>query len=90
MRLKKCFTAIVTTLGYMALTTPLWAQAGRLTGALDQASTDVTDIARAAGATLGGLVGFIGVGRTAYKLSQGDTDATQSLIMAVIPIQGLV
>jgi len=86
MKLRKRFTAIATALWCMALTTPLWAQAGRLTTALDQASGDVTDIARAAGATLGGLVGFIGVGRTAYKLSQGDTDATQSLIMAVVGI----
>ena len=84
--MKKHFTAIATVLWSMALTTPLWAQASKLTGALEQASGDVTNIAKAAGATLGGLVGFIGVGRTAYKLSQGNTDATESLIMAVVGI----
>ena len=86
MKPRKLFTAITTVLCSAALTTPLWAQASRLTDAIDQASGDVTSIARAAGATLGGVVGFIGVGRTAYKLSNGDTDATESLIMAVVGI----
>jgi len=86
MKLKRLFTASATVLWSIALSTPLWAQGDRLSQALETASGDVTSIARTAGATLGGLVGFIGVGRTAYKLSQGDQDATQSLIMAVVGI----
>ena len=32
------------------------------------------------------MVGLVGLGRTAYKLSQGDTDSMTSLIFAIVGI----
>ena len=43
-------------------------------------------IAIAAGTLVAGMVGLIGLGRTAYKLSQGDTDSMTSLIFAIVGI----
>jgi len=51
-----------------------------------QATTDIRDIGLAAGELTAGLVGLVGLGRTAYKLSQGDTDSMTALIFAVIGI----
>lgn len=70
-------------------TASLYAQAGNIndiTNAINEAGTNLRDIARVAGGILGSLVGFIGMGRTAWKLSQGDTDATNSIIMAIVGI----
>jgi len=54
--------------------------------AFGNAMTNISTIAKAAGGLLGGIVGLVGIGRTAYKLSNGDTDAMTSLIMAVVGI----
>ena len=51
-----------------------------------QATTDIRDIGLAAGELTAGLVGLIGLGRTGYKLSQGDTDSMTALIFAVVGI----
>jgi len=51
-----------------------------------QATTDIRDIGLAAGQLAAGLVGLVGLGRTAYKLSQGDTDSMTALIFAVVGI----
>jgi hypothetical protein len=40
----------------------------------------------AAGTLVAGLVGLIGLGRTAYKLAQGDTDSMTALIFAIVGI----
>jgi len=47
---------------------------------------DIRQIALAAGTLVAGLVGLIGLGRTAYKLSQGDTDSMTALIFAIVGI----
>jgi FtsH-binding integral membrane protein len=54
--------------------------------AFQNAVTDITSIAMAAGTLIAGLVGLIGLGRTAYKLSNGDGDAMTSLLMAIVGI----
>ena len=50
------------------------------------AITDIRTIAIAAGTLVAGLVGLIGLGRTAYKLSQGDSDSMTALIFAIVGI----
>ena len=50
------------------------------------AVNDIRTIAIAAGTLVAGMVGLIGLGRTAYKLSQGDTDSMTSLIFAIVGI----
>ena len=50
------------------------------------AVTDIRTIAIAAGTLVAGLVGLVGLGRTAYKLSQGDNDSMTSLIFAIVGI----
>lgn len=50
------------------------------------AVTDIRTIAIAAGTLVAGIVGLIGLGRTAYKLSQGDNDSMTSLIFAIVGI----
>ena len=54
--------------------------------AFQDAVTDIRTIGLAAGGLAAGLVGLIGLARTAWKLSQGDTDATTSLLMAIVGI----
>ena len=51
-------------------------------GAVD----DIRTIAIAAGTLVAGIVGLIGLGRTAYKLSQGDSDSMTALIFAIVGI----
>jgi hypothetical protein len=51
-------------------------------GAVD----DIRTIAIAAGTLVAGLVGLVGLGRTAYKLSQGDADSMTALIFAIVGI----
>jgi uncharacterized membrane protein len=50
------------------------------------AVTDIRTIAIAAGTLVAGMVGLVGLGRTAYKLSQGDNDSMTSLIFAIVGI----
>lgn len=50
------------------------------------AVNDIRTIAIAAGTLVAGMVGLIGLGRTAYKLSQGDNDSMTSLIFAIVGI----
>jgi len=64
---------------------PLLAQTA-VAPTFEGAVADITVIARAAGTLVAGLVGLIGLGRTAWKLSNGDTDAMTSLLMAIVAI----
>jgi hypothetical protein len=50
------------------------------------AVTDIRTIAIAAGTLVAGMVGLVGLGRTAYKLSQGDNDSMTALIFAIVGI----
>ena len=50
----------------------------------DQAVTDIRTIAISSGTLVAGMVGLVGLGRTAYKLSQGDTDSMTALIFAIV------
>jgi len=69
------------------MASPIFAQAPvSVSDTFGDAMTDIRNIALAAGALIGGIVGLVGIGRTAYKLSNGDTDAMTSLIMAVVGI----
>lgn len=52
----------------------------------DQAVADIKTIAISAGTLVAGMVGLVGLGRTAYKLSQGDTDSMTALIFAIVGI----
>jgi len=54
--------------------------------AFQGAIADIRTIAVAAGTLVAGLVGLVGLGRTAYKLSQGDTDSMTALIFAIVGI----
>jgi hypothetical protein len=68
-------------------TASLFAQAGAAVAPTFQnAITDITNIAKVSGTLIGGLVGLIGLGRTAWKLVNGDQDVMNSLIMAIIGI----
>ena len=75
-------------LGIAALSAaPLMAQSPvDVSATFTDAMTNIRTIGIAAGGLLGGIVGLVGIGRTAYKLSQGDSDAMTSLIMAVVGI----
>ena len=50
------------------------------------AVNDIRTIAIAAGTLVAGMVGLVGLGRTAYKLSQGDSDSMTALIFAIVGI----
>ena len=50
------------------------------------AVNDIRTIAIAAGTLVAGMVGLVGLGRTAYKLSQGDTDSMTALIFSIVGI----
>jgi hypothetical protein len=84
MKTRKIFTA----LGAVILSTAaLFAQAGSpVAPAFQDAVADITNIAQVSGTLIGGLVGLIGLGRTAWKLVSGDNDVMNSLIMAIIGI----
>jgi len=71
----------------IAIATPLVLQA-QITEAptFQGAITDIRTIAIAAGTLVSGVVGLVGLGRTAYKLSQGDTDSMTALIFAIVGI----
>ena len=64
---------------------PLLAQT-QVAPTFQGAVTDITTIALAAGTLVAGLVGLVGLGRTAWKLSNGDPDAMTSLLMAIVAI----
>jgi hypothetical protein len=68
-------------------TTMLFGQAGQpVAPEFQNAINDITQIAKVSGTLIGGLVGLIGLGRTAWKLVNGDQDVMNSLIMAIIGI----
>ncbi len=71
----------------LLLSQPLLLQAQQSVAPTFQgAVTDIRTIAIAAGTLVAGLVGLVGLGRTAYKLSQGDSDSMTSLIFAIVGI----
>ena len=71
----------------IAAATPLVLQAQITVAPTFQgAITDIRTIAIAAGTLVSGVVGLVGLGRTAYKLSQGDTDSMTALIFAIVGI----
>ena len=83
-RLRKASVALATAL---ALSQPLLLQAQTTVAPTFQgAVNDIRTIAIAAGTLVAGMVGLVGLGRTAYKLSQGDNDSMTSLIFAIVGI----
>ena len=71
----------------LALSWPVLLQAqAPVAPAFQGAVEDIRTIAIAAGTLVAGLVGLVGLGRTAYKLSQGDTDSMTALIFAIVGI----
>jgi hypothetical protein len=71
----------------LALSKPLLLQAQvQVAPTFQGAINDIKTIAVAAGTLVAGLVGLIGLGRTAYKLSQGDSDSMTALIFAIVGI----
>jgi uncharacterized membrane protein len=71
----------------MALSWPLLLQAQTSVAPTFQGAVDdIRTIAIAAGTLVAGMVGLVGLGRTAYKLSQGDTDSMTALIFAIVGI----
>ena len=83
-RLPKASLALATAL---ALSQPLLLQAQTPVAPTFQAAiNDIRTIAIAAGTLVAGMVGLVGLGRTAYKLSQGDNDSMTALIFAIVGI----
>ena len=83
-RFQKASLALATAL---ALSQPLLLQAQTTVAPTFQgAVNDIRTIAIAAGTLVAGMVGLVGLGRTAYKLSQGDNDSMTSLIFAIVGI----
>jgi hypothetical protein len=71
----------------LLLSQPLLLQAQQTVAPTFQgAVADIKTIAIAAGTLVAGLVGLVGLGRTAYKLSQGDSDSMTALIFAIVGI----
>ena len=71
----------------IAAATPLVLQAQITVAPTFQgAITDIRTIGIASGTLVSGVVGLVGLGRTAYKLSQGDTDSMTALIFAIVGI----
>ena len=71
----------------LLLSQPLLLQAQQAVAPTFQgAVTDIKTIAIAAGTLVAGMVGLVGLGRTAYKLSQGDSDSMTALIFAIVGI----
>ena len=82
MRIKRTFIALAVA---GLSTVSLFAQQP-VAPEFQNAINDITQIARVSGTLIGGLVGLIGLGRTGWKLANGDSDVMNSLIMAVIGI----
>ncbi len=78
--MKKMFIAI----GLLLMSSSAWAQ--DVSGTIQSAIDDVTNIASAVGAVVMGIVGVVGLGRAAYKFAHGDTDAVTSLIMGIVAL----
>jgi hypothetical protein len=79
-------TALALTIG-LSLSQPILLHAQQSVAPTFQgAVNDIRTIAIAAGTLVAGMVGLIGLGRTAYKLSQGDNDSMTSLIFAIVGI----
>ena len=78
--MRKLFSVI----GLLLMSSLAWAQdvSGTIQGAID----DVTNIASAVGAVVMGIVGVVGLGRAAYKFAHGDTDAITSLVMGIVAL----
>jgi hypothetical protein len=51
---------------------------------LGAAGSQISGIASTAAGLIGGLVGLIGIGRAAYKFSNGDTGAVTALIEGIV------
>ena len=84
MKIRKSLFAVATGL---VLSQPLLLHAQQAVAPTFQgAVTDIRTIAIAAGTLVAGIVGLVGLGRTAYKLSQGDNDSMTSLIFAIVGI----
>jgi len=74
-------------LAAMAVTWPALLQAQvTVAPTFQSAIDDIRTIAIAAGTLVAGMVGLVGLGRTAYKLSQGDSDSMTALIFAIVGI----
>ncbi len=83
-RFRKASLMLVTGL---AISQPLLVQAQQQVAPTFQgAVNDIKTIAIAAGTLVAGMVGLVGLGRTAYKLSQGDNDSMTALIFAIVGI----
>ena len=63
-----------------------FASAQDVSGTIQSAIDDVTNIASAVGAVVMGIVGVIGLGRAAYKFAHGDSDAVTSLVMGIVAL----
>jgi uncharacterized membrane protein len=86
MRLKRKTSLLLAATGLL-LSQPLLLQAqAQVAPTFEGAVDDIRTIAIAAGTLVAGMVGLVGLGRTAYKLSQGDTDSMTSLIFAIVGI----
>ena len=81
---KKTFLALAAALA-AAQTALLQAQTP-VAPTFQGAVNDIRTIAIAAGTLVAGMVGLVGLGRTAYKLSQGDSDSMTALIFAIVGI----
>jgi hypothetical protein len=82
--MRKITLALATAL---LLSKPLLLQAQvQVAPTFQGAVNDIRTIAIAAGTLVAGMVGLVGLGRTAYKLSQGDTDSMTALIFAIVGI----
>ncbi len=78
---------ILLTLATTAMTKPSFVLAQTTVAPTFQGAVDdIRTIAIAAGTLVAGLVGLVGLGRTAYKLSQGDSDSMTALIFAIVGI----
>ncbi len=82
-RLRKASLMLATGL---AMSQPLLQAQQQVAPTFQGAVNDIKTIAIAAGTLVAGMVGLVGLGRTAYKLSQGDNDSMTALIFAIVGI----
>ena len=85
MRMRRKISLAIAVGSLCARVSLLHAQAS-VAPTFQSAVNDIRTIAIAAGTLVAGLVGLVGLGRTAYKLSQGDSDSMTSLIFAIVGI----
>jgi uncharacterized membrane protein len=79
-------TFLILAVGLAAVQPSLLQAQTSVAPTFQSAVNDIKDIAIAAGTLVAGMVGLVGLGRTAYKLSQGDTDSMTALIFAIVGI----